>query len=906
MILSWNTISEKVTKFSKKWKNASNEEAQSQSFLLDFMRCFNDEMDFTTGEFFENKVAQDDNKRGYIDFIWKGKIAIEMKSKGKDLDKAYEQLKEYIVHLNAEDIPPVLMVSDFENIRVYQRETGQSKHFKLKDLKKNIRQFAVIAGYETTKDYENREEVNIKATQKMAKLHDELKASGYEGHNLELYLVRLLFCLFAGDTGIFQQGDFASYIENSKEDGSDLSYRIMRLFEILNMPDEERKKRTNLPNELLKFRYINGGLFEELIPPADFNKDMRKLLLDARAFNWSEISPAIFGSMFQGVMNKEERRNLGAHYTNEENILKVINPLFMNDLWNEFERIKYDKASLEIFHDKICKLDFLDPACGCGNFLIITYRELRLLELEVLKMSVEESNMMMMTDDLNNLVRVNVDQFYGIEYEEFPCQIAKVGMWLMDHQMNNQVFENFGTPYYRLPLKSSSKIIQGNALRIDWNSVISNKICDYIIGNPPFIGGRQMSIQQKEDMKEVFGKRFKKLGNLDYVSAWYYKASEYIEKTHIQVGFVSTNSITQGEQVAILWKPLIEQMNISIDFAYQTFQWTNEAQGKAAVYCVIIGFSKNYNQPQKIIYDKDGIIIEATNINPYLVNAHNIFIESKTTPINDAPPIKYGSFALDDGNFTINEDEYDELIEKDINCKKYLRPFIGAKELINGGNRYCVWLKDISPQEIKSCKPIMEKINKVYEWRVQSKRISTKKMAEQPMIFAEIRQPNTNYLAIPTLSSERRRYIPIDFLQPNIIASNQLYIIENANMFHFGILTSNVHNAWMRAVSGRLEMRYRYSKDIVYNNFPWVETATEEQIQNITILANEILNVRNSYPDSSLADLYDPLTMPPLLLKAHKKLDKAVINLYGGQHWKSEADCVIDLMNRYKELVNRI
>ena len=587
MALTWEQMQANAIYFSKRWEKAVREEALAQTFEKEFLAVFGVEDALSVGEY-EHKVPLDDGHNGYIDFYWPKKIAIEFKTRGKDLNKAYSQLKEYVLHLPGEDMPDLLMVCDFETIVLHHRNTGEQVQFKTKDLHKHIKQFANIAGYETTRTYEDQVEVNVKAAEKMAKLHDALKEHGYEGHPLEVYLVRLLFCLFADDTGIFPKDSFANYIENSKADGSDLSMRLAQLFEVLNMSDDIRKKRTLLSPELLQFRYINGGLFADPLPFADFNEKMRRTLLDCCNFDWNKISPAIFGAMFQGVMDKEKRRELGAHYTSEENILKLINPLFMDGLWEEFERVKSTPALLDRFHDKIANLKFLDPACGCGNFLIVTYRELRILELEILKM--KASSQMMI--DISPLLKVNVGQFYGIECEDFPCQIAQVGMWLMDHQMNTRAAEQFGMYYVRLPLAQSATIVHDNALGIAWADIVPRGELSYILGNPPFVGARMMAqgSQQKREVEETFG-NIHDVQDLDYVTCWYKKAAEYIQGTDIEVGFVSTNSICQGSQVPILWNVMLNEHHVHINFAHQTFKWSNEATGNAGVYCVIVGFA---------------------------------------------------------------------------------------------------------------------------------------------------------------------------------------------------------------------------------------------------------------------------------------------------------------------------
>lgn len=897
MPLSWDQIRDNAIRFSKKFENVVREEADGQSFVHDFIELFGIE-DARSAGTFEYRVFKDNSQKGYIDYLCPGKIAIEMKSLGKDLKKAYEQLEGYIAHLDT-DMPKLLMVCDFQTIWLNNRTTGKTVIFKTKDLHKYIRHFADIAGYEATRVYEKQEEVNIKASEKMAKLHNAMESVGYTGHDLQVYLVRLLFCLFADDTGIFPKDAFLNYIENSKEDGSDLDFRLNKLFQVLDLSPEERKQKTLLSPDLLQFCYVNGGLFADRLPSADFDAKMRQTLIDACYFDWNKISPAIFGAMFQGVMDEKKRHDFGAHYTSEENILKVINPLFMDALWNEFEKVKTSPVLLDIFHKKIASLKFLDPACGCGNFLIIAYRELRNLEYAILRMK-KQSNQLMLDPTL--LLKVNVGQFYGIEIEDFPCQVAQVSMWLVDHLMNMRMAEEFGLPYVRLPLKQSAKIIHENALRIDWNEVVPVSELSYIFGNPPFMGARVMDEAQKQDVQKIFAK-IKNAGNLDYVCCWYKNAVNSMQQNkNIKTALVSTNSISQGEQVALLWKPLFD-CGIHIDFAYRTFKWSNEAKKKAAVHCVIVGFSFNGNGKKVIYNGKEKL--EAKNINGYLVNSKNICIESRSKPLCDVPEIGIGNQPIDDGNYLFTEEEKAEFLQKEPMAEKYFKVWLGSDEFIKGKKRYCLWLGNCPPAELKNMPECIKRIEAVRQFRLSRDRSSTKKMAERPRNFQTENIPNSEYIIVPRHSSETRKYIPIGFVTPDIFSSDAVLTILHASLYHFGILTSSVHNAWMRTFAGRLEMRYRYSKDIIYNNFPWAENVTDEQKAKIEALAQEILNIRKKYPDSSLADLYDPLSMPDDLLKAHQKLDKAVLSLYGLSSETTEADIVAELLNRYEKLIEK-
>ncbi|MET0018024.1 DNA methyltransferase [Oscillibacter sp.] len=910
MILTWEQIQANAIAFSKRWQNAKREEALAQTFEKEFLAVFGVEDVLAVGEY-EYKVPLDDGHNGYIDYYWPKKIAIEFKTRGKDLNKAYSQLKDYVLHLPGADMPNLLMVCDFETIVLHHRNTGEQIQFETKDLRKYIKQFANIAGYETTRTYENQVEVNVKAAEKMAKLHDALKAHGYEGHVLEVYLVRLLFCLFADDTGIFPKDSFVNYIENSKEDGSDLSMRLAQLFEVLNLSDELRKKRTLLSPELLQFRYINGHLFADPLPFADFNDKMRLTLADCCKFDWNKISPAIFGAMFQGVMDKDQRRELGAHYTSEENILKLINPLFLDELWEEFERVKTTPALLDRFHDKIANLKFLDPACGCGNFLIITYRELRRLEFEILKMKFSQLAFAQATigeNPLENEIRVNVEQFYGIEYEDFPCQIAQVGMWLMDHQMNNAVADYLGFPFVRLPLRQSATIVNENALQIAWEDVVPKPELSYILGNPPFVGAHMMAqgSPQKREVEETFG-YIKDVQDLDYVTCWYKKAAQYIQDTGIEVGFVSTNSICQGAQVPILWNVLLNDLHIYIKFAHQTFKWSNEAKGKAAVFCVIVGFSL-HNREKKKLYSYETVSAEPTesvvaNINPYLLSGNDCFVTAQKKPLCDVPEMKFGSQPRDGGFFVLSPEERAEILAQEPALAKVIKAYIGADEFIKGKERYCIWLHNEPFEIIKNSKILKERIAAVEKFRLKSTAKTTNAYAKVPAIFAQIAHPYSDYLIVPSVSSERRRYIPIGFMDANTIASNAVQIVPNATLYQFGILTSNVHMAWMRTVAGRLKSDYRYSKELVYNTFPWPD-ADEKQKAVIEAAAQAVLDERAKHPGANLRDLYEPTLMKVSGLQAvHTKLDRTVWSAYGAK-WNSEAECVADLMERYQKLVS--
>ncbi|MEY3329928.1 MAG: hypothetical protein RLZZ115_2811, partial [Cyanobacteriota bacterium] len=855
----------------------TSEKSESQSFWNDFFNVFG--ISRRRVGSFELPIKKADNKQGFIDLLWKGIILVEHKSRGKDLDKATQQAKDYFPNLKEHELPKYILVSDFQKFRLYDLDTNETTEFELKDFVNHVHLFGFMAGYEK-RVYKDEDPVNIAAAELMGELHDRLKEIGYTGHDLEVYLVRLLFCMFADDTGIFNKGIFWEYIDlHTKEDGSDLAMHIASIFHILNTSKEKRLK--NLDENLAQFPYVNGKLFEETVQPAAFDKQMREILLKACAFDWGKISPAIFGSMFQAVMNQTERRNLGAHYTSEKNIQKLIKPLFLDDLYIEFEKAKGSKGKLETLHKKIANLYFLDPACGCGNFLIITYRELRDLEILIL---LELNKTGQLVTDISSIIQVDVDQFAGIEYDEFAVRVAEVAMWLIDHQMNVKVSNEFGQYFVRLPLKKSAKIVHGNSLKIDWESVVAKKKLNFILGNPPFVGHHYQNAEQKKDMGLIFH-AIKGHGVLDYVACWYYKAASFIKDSLIKVGYVSTNSITQGEQVGLLWTELLNNFGIKIHFAHRTFQWNNEAKGNAAVHCVIVGFA-NFDSSSKILYEypsvrSEPLKLSAKQINPYLVDGADVVIKNRSTPICNVPKMIWGNKPSDGGNFLFdNEEEKNEFLAKEPKSIKFVRPFLSGGDFINDRKRWCLWLKDITPNELREMKEVVKRVEKVKQMRLASVASVTQKKANTPTLFAQISQPDTNYLAIPEVSSEKRKYIPIGFLESNIIASNKIQLVPSATLYLFGILTSEMHMTWMKYVCGRLESRYSYSSTIVYNNYPFPENVS----------------------DKHLADLYDPLTMPPDLVKAHQALDKAVDLCYRPQPFVSELNRIEYLFSLYEAL----
>jgi len=903
MALGITEIRSRATTFAHYWRNATSEQGDTHTFWNEFFEVFGiSRKRVATFEFNVKKLGE---RRGRIDMFWPGVLLIEQKSAGESLEKAFSQALDYFPGIEEHELPRFILVCDFARFHLYDLIDATDIIFPLAELPARVEAFGFMTGVVWNKPPEN-EKVSLAAAEKMEKLYQKMMSINYTGRKLKQYLVRLLFCLFADDTSIFSKNAFTELIAETKPDGSDLARTLADLFERLNTDEKDRLK---IEDRLSAFPYINGDLFAEVLPMAAFDAEMRKLLLDSCAFDWGFITPSIFGSMFQAAMDEDERSELGAHYTEESNILKAINPLFMDALNAEYEEMKSNPRKLKSFHDKLANLRFLDPACGTANFLIIAYRELRRLEIKVLESllsSKSTDGTFQMTLDVTAYSKINVDQFYGIEVDELACEIARVGMWLMDHQCNMELSKALGEYYVRLPLTKAAVIFHANALTIDWNEICPAHELEYILGNPPFYGARLMTKEQKADLIAVVidpaGKPVKGSGNLDFVSAWYYKSAQLmVRNPKIRAALVSTNSITQGEQTAIVWKTLMEEYKVKIDFAYRTFVWTSAARGKAAVHCVIVGFSHERLQTSRRIFDGD-LEIDAENINPYLVAALNVFIENRKKALCDVPQMNYGTFALDDGNYTIPYAEYLEIVSTDPHAVTFLRPFIGARELLHNEKRFCVWLRGAKPSEIIKSTVIKQKIGAVKEWRSKSNRGTTAALADTPTLFAEMRQPNSTYLAIPTASSEIRKYIPIAYLSPDIIASNQLYIIPDATLYHFGILTSEVHMAWVRTVCGRIKSDFRYSASIVYNNFPW-PNPTEKQKQAVEVAAQGILNARNIFPNESLAILYGSKTMPPELAKAHRALDTAVKKAYGGKGFASEAERVADLMERYQALI---
>lgn len=908
MPLSWNEIRTRAIAFAQDWSDAARERAEAQTFWNEFFAIFG--VHRRTVASFEEPVRNLTGDTEFIDLFWKGRLIAEHKSRGKSLSKAHTQALGYVQNLAREsredEIPRYLLVSDFARLALHNLEPDASDRetieFPLTDLPGHIREFAFIAGYETRR-VDPEDPANVRAVELLGNLHDRLEDAGYTGHDLQRFMVRILFCLFADDTGIFEPETFKLFIHHRTcEDGSDLGSQLARFFAVLNtVPD---RRQTTLDEDLASLPYVNGDLFAEALAFPDFDRPMRVALESCCAFKGERISPAIFGSLFQAVMMARKRRQIGAHYTSERDILKLIRSLFLDDLRNEFEATRHDRKKLGEFHRRLARLKFLDPACGCGNFLVISYRELRRLEMDVLQARFGED---LSEGDIRAECRLSVEQFFGIEIEEWPIRIAEVALWLMDHQLNSELFERFRQIKPTVPLTKSPHIRQANALRIDWNDVLPAEECSFILGNPPFVGKHYMTAQQKDDLHTLLP-TFRTVGDLDYVTGWYFKSAEYLTNYPIRAAFVSTNSITQGEQAGVVWPELFRRFDLKIQFGHRTFRWESEARGKAHVHVVIIGFGRG-NGPARRIYDYDEdsenpSVHSARNISPYLIDAPDRVVVKATAPICGAPPMRCGNKPSDGGHLILTDDEKAELLAAEPGARRYVRPFIGSEEFINGFSRWCLWLTDASPTDLRRLPKVMERIEKVRAFRRQSTARPTQQAADTPSLFFYISQPPSKYIAVPEVSSERRRYIPIGYLSPRVIASNKIYLIARPSLYLFGVLSSAMHMAWVRVVGGRLKSDFQYSGSIVYNTFPWPQDTTAKQKARVNECAQAVLDARARHPDASLADIYDPLAMPASLTKAHSALDRAVDSCYRRQSFASERQRVEFLFALYEQLTS--
>ena len=913
---------QKAKEFVERWRGLGNEKAESQRFWLDLLQNVYGVDQPTSYVRFEEKVVIDN--ASFIDIIIpETHVLIEQKSRNKSLDKAilqsdksllspFQQAKRYSAELPYSERPRWIVTSNFKEFYIYDMEkpTGEPEKILLEDLPEE----AYRMNFLVDKKDENiikEMEISLQAGEIVGFLYDAL-LNEYNNpkdpqtlKDLNVLCVRLVFCFYAEDAGLFGHHNmFHDYLTKFEE--NNFRSALIGLFNILNQPEEKRDP--YLDPELLAFPYVNGGLFaEQNIEIPRLNPFIRDIILEkaSRGFDWSKISPTIFGSVFESTLNPETRRAGGMHYTSIENIHKVIDPLFLNDLRDEFDQIKAIKtekirnSKLEAFQNKLASLKFLDPAAGSGNFLTETYISLRKLENEAIKTRFGDQIFM---GDVENPIKVSLNQFYGIEINDFAVTVAKTALWISEDQMMKETEEIIHANIDFLPLKSYANIVEGNALRMDWEEVVSKNDLDYIMGNPPFVGARLMTANQRKDITGVFGEKYKNVGNLDYVTGWFKKAFEYIKNTKIKTAFVSTSSIAEGEMVGYLWKDLLKD-DLEIIFGYTPFKWASEASKTANVHVVIIGFQHGRFSDKKYIFDENRIDI-VNNINPYIKDAPNIFIERIRKPLSDVPKLHKGCQPTDGGNLIIEADELEDFIKKEPKSEKYIKNLIGSKEFLNNQKRYCLWLVDAPPNELRSMPLVMDRIRKTKEMRLNAKDKGTQKLAETPHLFRETYNYN-KYMVIPKLHSENRKYIPIGFYNSDTISTDLNYISKTDSTYNFGILESNVHMAWTKVVCGRMGKAIRYSVGIVYNNFPWPDPSPEQK-QKIEKTAQAILDARNLYPASSLADLYDELTMPKELRRAHQENDKAVMEAYGFD-WRTmtESECVAELMKMYQDLVNQ-
>ena len=907
-------LNDRAEAFSKEFADASYESGQAQNFVRELCGVYG--LNYLRSVDFERRVAKNSGIGiNRIDGFFPGLLLVEMKSKGEDLAKAYQQAKAYIPLLKKkDDVPRYILVSDFQNLHLYD-ETGEQApiQFKLADFKSHVNDLDFLLGYERT--YQQRQAAaSIEAASRLGNLHDAVKQTGYRGQDLQTLLVRLLFCLFADDTGLFNKEDaFKQAVQNSNSAGDDLGGKLQRIFRRLdtnpNMSAKDGASTQRTDGQyayLLDFPYVNGALFTKRIEDPDFDAASRQALLGCCEIDWSEISPDIFGTLFQHIMHWDDeeaqgktkkRRDFGAHYTSERNIRRAIDPLFLEALQAELLLCKGDAKKLKNFVTKLASLHFFDPACGCGNFLVVTYRELRWLEQQTLL-------------ELNNtpgaqqtMPLCNVHQFHGIEIDPTAAEIATVAMWLTDHQMN----QRWANGYKRIPLVSKANIHQGNALRVNWSAVIAPAKVSFIVGNPPFLGYTQQSAEQKADMALIFGKA-QGTGVLDYVTAWYIKAFEQIKANpQIKAAFVSTNSITQGEQVSVLWQPLFDQ-GLHIHFAHRTFKWSNEGSGVAAVHCVIVGFG--LDKPKKCdLWDYgqgiggDGLLKKTRRINAYLVDAPAIFLSNRREPLCKVSPMNKGSQPTDGGHLLLSAEDEQAIRDTDPIAARYIRPFLGADEFLNNTPRFCLWLADMTDADLATSPELQRRTQAVKAMRLASPKVPTQKLAKVPHLFGEIRQPAGNYLLVPSVSSERRSFVPIGYIDSQVIVSNLAFAVPHATLYHFGMLNSTMHNAWTRAVCGRLESRYRYSNTVVYNNYPW-PTPSPAQQAAIETAAQAVLDARAQHADKSLAWLYDPdnLRKNKSLQAAHDAVDEAVDEAYGYDKSNDDTSRVAYLFDLYEKL----
>ena len=909
MRLSWNEVRVRAAAFADEWQDAAYEKGEAHSFYNAFFRVFGVQRRSVAR--YEQHVTKLDNSSGYIDLFWPQVLLVEQKSAGRNLKAAYDQAGEYFDAIPERDRPRYIMVSDFQTFELHDLDERQEVSFPLADLPDHVDAFRFILGVQR-RTFRDQDPANVKAAELVGRLHDALYQVGYRGHDLERFLVRIAFCLFADDTGIFEPRDiFLDFLETrTGEDGADLGPLLTQLFQVLDTPVPARQK--TLDEDLARFPYVNGDLFDGPLRVPAFDAAMRGALLDAGRFDWSEISPAIFGALFQSVMDPAERRATGAHYTTEKNILKVIEPLFMDDLRAEFARLKSRRDSRRIvelhrFQERLGGMTFFDPACGCGNFLVIAYRELRLLEIEVLK-AIRVGTQQEL--DAATLSRVDVDQFYGIEIGEFPARIAETALWMMDHIMNNRLSLEFGQTYARIPLEKSPHIVHGDALEMDWSELLPSGDCSFVFGNPPFVGAKYQTPGQRTQVQTVAALG-KSGGTLDYVAAWFIKAGGYVKGSEARIGFVATNSITQGEQVAQLWPVLFERCKLEIAFAHRTFAWGSDARGKAHVHVVILGLDqRDAARGEKRLFSYPDIKGEPeesrhASLSPYLFDAGglsdpHLVVRTESAPVNGMGRLIIGSKPIDGGNYIFDAAERSAFLDAEPEAGPYFRPYVGAREYLQGGERCILALHDAPPETLARLHGVRERIAAVRAYREASKSVPTQKLAVTPTLYHVNVIPSAPFLVIPKVSSERREYVPVGWLEPPTIPSDLVFVLQDATLADFALLTSAMHMAWLRHIGGRLESRYRYSIGLVYNTFPMPPEGAK--LSRLEVLAKAVLDARATHPDATLANLYDPDLMPPNLRRAHQALDRAVDRLYRRKGFASERERVEHLFMLYERM----
>lgn len=905
----------RARRFSERWADAHYEKGETQSFYNEFFDIFG--LDRKRVAVFERKIEMiERNKRGFIDLFWPSVLLVEQKSAGKDLSRAEGQALDYVLGLRDRDMPKFVLTCDFQRFRLLELETRKEVSFTLPQLHKHVEEFGFMLGVQR-RHYGNQAAVNIKAAELLGTIHDALEERNYRGVALEQLMVRLLFCLFADDTGIFENKDDFLYLieERTDEDGSNVGRVLNELFEVLDTPQEQRV--TGIDPEFGKFPYINGKLFTGHLRTAVFDAQMRDDLIAAAKFDWGKVSPAIFGSLFQSVMDKSERRKKGAHYTTEPNIRKVIGPLFLDELREELDRLKArrdgaKRAALLAFQEKLGGLNFFDPACGCGNFLVVTYRELRAMEQEVLECVYDVNSPLLM--DVEALSIVRLSQFHGIELDEFAAHIAEVAMWMTEHLANIELGRTFGKVFADIPLQDSAQIVHGDALEVDWETVLPHAQCFAVMGNPPFVGQSYQSPAQREQMARIIGAKNGRAGSLDYVAAWFLKAGAYIAGGPTRIAFVSTNSITQGEQVAQLWPILFERYGLEIAFAHRTFAWGSDARGKAHVHVVVIGLRYNdYAPASKRLFSYDNQAGEADEsrheaLTAYLSSATGLssarlVIRERREPLSPVPTMRMGTKLVDDGHYLFKPEQKARFLELEPDAESLFVPIVGSQEYIRDEERWILLLRGVPSDRIRALPAVMERVRLVREFRAASPKLATRKLADFPTEFEVTTIPDAPFLAVPKVSGERRDYLPIGWLEPPTLPSQLLQVVLEADRFLFGLMTSQMHMSWLRNVGGRLKSDYQYGIGTVYNTFPWPE-ASNAQRAHIEELAQAVLDARAAWPTSSLADLYDPDTMPANLRKAHHALDLAVDRLYRRAPFAGDRDRVEHLFGLYEALVN--